>query len=429
MERFLMNAREQRGLVLAATKNITTQNGKVWTVPSQSGPGHYYVCPDKNSPSCTCPDHKEYRHECKHVYAVRFMMQRTTQEVSVDGTTTTTTETLSVERKTYRQPWAQYNAAQTNEYGHFLELLHELCLTIPQEETKNPKGGRPGIPVRDSIFAAVLKVYSLHSARRFNGELEQAYENGHISRVPHFNCVLRAFDQKETTDILKAMVVTSASPLAAVETDFAVDSTGFATAKYASWYEKKYKGDRKANHIWVKAHFATGVKTNIVPMVDIGGCDDGDSPYLAPLISKTAGTFKIGEVSADKAYCGRENFNAVEGHGGQFFPMFKPNHTGGVGGSFQKAFHYFSYKKEEYLTHYHKRSNVESTVSMIKRKFGDSVKAKNDTAQKNEVFAKFVCHNVCVLIQEMYILGIDPLSFKSSCTKTHEDAPILLFPG
>src|SRR5262245_29226805 len=54
------------------------------------------------------------------------------------------------------------------------------------------------------------------------------------------------------------------------------------------------------------------------------------------------------------------------------------------------------------------RSNVESTFSMIKRKFGDSVRSKTDVAMKNEVLAKPVCHNICCINQEAHGLGIDP---------------------
>ena len=71
-------------------------------------------------------------------------------------------------------------------------------------------------------------------------------------------------------------------------------------------------------------------------------------------------------------------------------------------------FHYFAMNREEYLTHYHERSNVESAFSMIKRKFGDSLRAKTDTAMRNEVLAKIVCHNLCVNISAWYELGIDP---------------------
>jgi hypothetical protein len=46
------------------------------------------------------------------------------------------------------------------------------------------------------------------------------------------------------------------------------------------------------------------------------------------------------------------------------------------------------------MAHYHKRSNVESTFSAIKRKFGDSVMSKTDAAMANEVLCKVLCHNL-----------------------------------
>ncbi len=70
-------------------------------------------------------------------------------------------------------------------------------------------------------------------------------------------------------------------------------------------------------------------------------------------------------------------------------------------------FHYFLWRHDDYLAHYHKRSNVETTFSMIKRKFGDSVRSKTDTAMANEVLCKVLCHNLVVLIHEIHELGID----------------------
>ena len=81
-----------------------------------------------------------------------------------------------------------------------------------------------------------------------------------------------------------------------------------------------------------------------------------------------------------------------------------------------KMFHYFQYRREDFLQHYHKRSNVESTFSMIKAKFRDHVRSKSDTAMVNEVLCKVVCHNICVLIQEMYELNIEP-TFWADCPK------------
>ena len=58
------------------------------------------------------------------------------------------------------------------------------------------------------------------------------------------------------------------------------------------------------------------------------------------------------------------------------------------------------------MKHYHKGSNAESVFSMMKRKFGIYVRGRCSTSQENEVLCKALCHNICVLIQEMFELGI-----------------------
>lgn len=70
-------------------------------------------------------------------------------------------------------------------------------------------------------------------------------------------------------------------------------------------------------------------------------------------------------------------------------------------------YHYFMLNNEEYLSHYHKRSNVETTVHMIKSKFGDRVRSKSWNAQVNEVLCKVIAHNICCVIMEMHTLGIE----------------------
>lgn len=75
-------------------------------------------------------------------------------------------------------------------------------------------------------------------------------------------------------------------------------------------------------------------------------------------------------------------------------------------------FHYFAYNKEEFLKHYHKRSNVETAFSSIKKKLGETLKSKNKTAQINELLCKMIAYNITVLIQEMHELGIEPSFIK-----------------
>ena len=51
---------------------------------------------------------------------------------------------------------------------------------------------------------------------------------------------------------------------------------------------------------------------------------------------------------------------------------------------------------------------MESAFSMLKAKFGDHVRGKSEWSQVNEVLAKVLCHNICVLIRATHELGIEP---------------------
>jgi len=46
---------------------------------------------------------------------------------------------------------------------------------------------------------------------------------------------------------------------------------------------------------------------------------------------------------------------------------------------------------------------------MVKAKFGDAVRSRTDAAMVNEVLCKFLCHNICCVIQEQAELGIEPV--------------------
>jgi len=48
-------------------------------------------------------------------------------------------------------------------------------------------------------------------------------------------------------------------------------------------------------------------------------------------------------------------------------------------GMWAKTYHLFMYRREEYMAHYHKRSNIETALSMIKGKFGSALRSKSDT--------------------------------------------------
>lgn len=395
-----MNPREQRGIVIAATQKLTCRDGS-WIVPSQTGDKKYVV--DIGKKTCTCPDHKETGLICKHLYAVEFTTKR---EQSADGTVTETKSLTFTEKKVYKRNWAAYNEAQTTEKGRFQDLLCDLCRGVPDQARKNNHPGRPRVPMADRVFATTFKTYSTFSSRRFASDMDDAAERGLMSRPIHYSNISVFLDDDDLTQILKSLIVRSATPLRSLEKNFAVDSTGFTASKFVRWYDMKY-GRERTEHDWVKVHIATGVKTNVVTAAAIYGRDAADAPILPELVKATNENFAMEEVSADKGYLSVQNVETIFGVGAKPFIAFKSNSTGAAGGLFEKMFHYYKFNQKEYMDHYHQRSNVESTNSMIKRKFGDSLRAKTQTAMKNEVYCKLLAHNLCQVIQSQVELGIE----------------------
>ncbi len=402
-----MDAREEKGLVIAATSKIE-KNKLGWKVPSQSGNGSYIVNLDDGHPFCTCPDFEKRQQPCKHIHAVQLVIEK---ETKPDGSVTLTQSV----KMTCTQEWPAYNQAQTHEQERFVALLRDLCNGIQQPEYSF---GRPRLPLADVVFGLVFKSYTTFSDRRFTSALKEAQTDGLISKAGHYNSAFRYLENPELTQLLKTLIEQSASPLRAIETDFAVDSSGFSTTPYSRWFDHKY-GKERSKQTWVKTHLMCGVTTHVVTSVEATPFESADTTQLPALVNQTAKTFSINEVSADKAYSDRRNLHAVQAQGGVAYIPFKVNSTGmgdnhhRFDGLWNRMWHFYNFNRDAFLTHYHKRSNVETVFSMIKGKFGSSVRAKTPIAQVNEVLCKVLCHNICVLIQSIYELGLEPTFWTS----------------
>ena len=397
-----MDARMERGIEIAKRLHIR-RTTRGYIVPSTTGNGKYAVIMGE-SPSCACPDYELRGGKCKHIWAVQYMIQG---RFNFENGTTEVTETVTVTetiRRTYPQKWPEYNRAQTTEKDRFQVLLRDLCRGIPEPEAQ--KMGRPRLPLSDVVFAAIFKVYSTVSGRRFMSDLREARERGHVSKAPHYNSIFNYLEDSSLTPLLRDLVTQSSLPLKSVETDFAVDSTGFMTSRFVRWIDHKY-GKPMEQHDWVKVHVMCGVKTNVVTAVEIHGKNANDSPLLPPLVQHTARNFAIAEVSADAGYASKRNAETIQNVGATPYIAFRSIDKGEGGGPWSKMYAYFVYRRDEFLSHYHKRSNVEATFSMMKRKFGDALRSKTDTAMVNEALCKVIAHNLVVLIHEIHELGIE----------------------
>lgn len=145
------------------------------------------------------------------------------------------------------------------------------------------------------------------------------------------------------------------------------------------------------------------------------GSNLNDSPVLPELVQTTADNFQISEVSAEKGYSSRTNTDAIGALGATPYLANKRNSKAdklskrGEPESLSTCmYHLYSYQRDQFLRHYHKRSTVESTFMSIKAKFGNGGRSQTFIAQRNEVLCKVLCHNICCVISSMHEFGIDP---------------------
>jgi len=311
----------------------------------------------------------------------------------------------SGKRPTYPQSWHAYNDAQVHEKDRVLQLLAALCETIaePIQEC-----GRKRIPLRDAIFAIVLKVYTTFSGRRAASDMRACGASGHLTKVPHYNSTFRKMNDATATEILVNLIEASAAPLAEFENragQFAVDATGFSTVVYQRWFGHP-QGEKKT---WVKLHVMVGTVTNVVTAARVTPANVADCPMLPELVGRTVKRFGVKQVSADKAYLSRLNLKVIESVNAVPFIPFKRGSPGMNSASrpWQRMYCRFVIETEKFFDNYHRRSNVEATMGAIKRKFGAAVRSRRLIAQTNEVLAKVLLHNLTCLVHAMAKFGIE----------------------
>lgn len=302
--------------------------------------------------------------------------------------------------------WSAYNNSQMKEKTMFLELLKDICQILDDEKLAH------------KIFCICIKTYTNTSSRRVISELDLCKKRSCIRFVPHFNSILNYLNDAKVKRILKYLIELSALPLVQLEDKLAIDSTGFSERKYVERWSV-IRQDYTKHRQYKKAHCIYGTKTNAVVSCIITEGTEADSPRFKELLDSAAKNFNIKEISADLAYSSRNNLKHAEDLGITPYIPFKKNSTGNAKGAiiWNKMYKYFKENPEEFEEHYHKRSNAESGFFMIKQRFGDHICTKGILSQTNEVLAKILCHNICVLIQEIFLSN---LYFDFSiCAKSH----------
>ena len=70
-----MTGRDKRGMDIAMDGRVVKQSDVRWTVVGDSKPRkHYTVININPTMKCDCPNHLRFKHDCKHIKAVKVML-------------------------------------------------------------------------------------------------------------------------------------------------------------------------------------------------------------------------------------------------------------------------------------------------------------------------------------------------------------------
>ncbi len=316
---------------------------------------------------------------------------------------------VSPPRKTYPQDWDAYNLAKTQEKTISLQLLMELLENIEEDKKSD---GRPPFSLREQVICMFVYCYCGFSGRRAISDLNSLKERKILTKVPHFNTIFNMFKSLKMIKLLSELVEITSMPLRMFEENFVIDSTGFSTSIFERWFDIRTQSEVRKRS-WMKVHLICGARTNIITSIAVTNGTVADCPQLVSLVENTSKRFDMKELSADKAYLSRANLIAVASAGAIPFIPFKSNSRKTARGTtlWRQMWLFFYENQEEFMKHYHQRSKVETTFSMVKRCYGNHLRMRTETSQINEVLMKCLCHNLAVLVQESFELGIN-IDFK-----------------
>lgn len=302
-----------------------------------------------------------------------------------------------------------YNAVRKMEIPSAVPML-KMALSERGYKTHRNRRGRPPIHLDDRVIFCVQKVLrgvSCLDSDEFNGYVVGSRM---VKQPIHPNTVSDIMNDPALTPILQELVSITALPFIPMEHLAAIDGSGFG-APGTRWVQVRL--DKKKHKDYVKLHVIIGIESHAILGAIVTPANANDSPQFVPLLKAAADEFNLKEVTADAAYPSRENATVAHILGIKPYIDLKRSTRLDVYGShpWDKMVCSFRDYTQDYLYHYHNRSQVEAVFSMLKRRIADGIRSKTYIAQTNELYCLCIAHNLLLCTRFAAIMSLK-LNFK-----------------
>jgi len=310
---------------------------------------------------------------------------------------------MARKKKRWPRDEVLYNKVQESEFLHFFDYVRYLTNYVCK-----------GKKMKQMIQCLLIwRKFPNLSVRRARGFLLLLKRFGIINvDIPCFKTLSNYNENNSLQIILERLMEESSKPLSVIEHNFATDMTGIITALFTSWFSiRAKKKTRRRDH--VRDHITVGVKSMIVPAVDIRMKEGEDNIILQGHVDKVVEDFTINDWLGDSKYWCKKNCSKIAAIGGKPYFKCKTGKTAWNG----KQDGYPSWKEmnkeseehpRRYKKHYRMRVKVECTIHSKKAIHGDKVYSKLPSARNNEETLRWINHNINVLNRARVEWNINP---------------------
>ena len=310
---------------------------------------------------------------------------------------------MAKKKKRWPRNESIYNEVQETEFLNYFEFVRYLTNYVCK-----------GKKMKSMIQCLLIwRKFPNLSVRRARGFLLLLKEFGIInSNIPCFKTLSNYNEKNSLQIILEKLIEESSKPLSVIEYDFATDMTGIRTKLFSSWFSIRAKKEiERRDH--VRAHITAGLKSMIVPAVDVLMNEGKDNIIMREHVDKVVDNFEINDWLGDTKYWCIENCKKVTGKGGTPYFKCKTGKTAWNGKqSGSPAWKEMNSESKEhprrYKRHYRFRVKVECTIHSKKAIHGDEVYSKLPSARTNEETLRWINHNINVLNRAHIEWNINP---------------------
>ena len=222
-----------------------------------------------------------------------------------------------------------------------------------------------------------------------------------LKRIPHFTTLIR-FSRKLSPLLVRKLISYSCERSKPKNLKLGVDATGLELNRTSEHYIM-IKG-RNTKQKYILQITACGLMDSmLISSARVGKYNVVRNNNFLPVIKDSAKLSEVDYVTADKGYDSKKNHEYVlKKLKAESYIKIREGCLGKHGNMLRnKVLREFDDEK------YHQRSKIETIFSMIKRRYGSSVKAKSRETQVREGYHKILTHNLdrlCKIINQI-ILG------------------------